>query len=203
MPMRNFDLKSLDFSRAIIPFILLTLVLTVCAEPQPNTVQPCPTPPSIVTGPNPLETFVAHSDVIVVGTVGAGQPELMAGRSFFRDWELDVEKSLTGQLSYDVLTIRTFTGAMDSAGNRMPVKSPNLAQDQRVLLFLDKDWDEPPLAGSEFTIEDLYGGAFRIRDGQINIRYFDESEEFPSKELDDVVHRIAGIVELCQKTGLN
>ena len=82
--------------------------------------------------------------MIAVGTVGEGQPELQAGRSLYRDWELSIEQYVTEPLPYDTLTIRTFTGALDSAGNVMPVKSPTLAQGQRALLFLKKDWDEPP-----------------------------------------------------------
>ena len=134
----------------------------------------------------------------MVGSVGEGKPELLARRSFYRDWELDVEQYLTETLPHDILVIRTFTGALDSAGNIMPVKSPTLAQGQRVLLFLDKDWDEPPLADHEFTIEDLYGGAFWIRDGKVDIRYLDESEEYASKDLEAVINRITDLVDACR-----
>ncbi len=134
--------------------------------------------------------------MIAVGTVGEGQPELQAGRSLYRDWELSIEQYVTEPLPYDTLTIRTFTGALDSAGNVMPVKSPTLAQGQRALLFLKKDWDEPPLADHEFTIVDLYGGTFWIRDGRVNIRYFDEAEE-TEKELEDVIDRIMDVAARC------
>ena len=79
----------------------------------------------------------------------------------------------------------------------MPVKSPSLAQGQRVLLFLEKDWDDPPLAVDEFTIVDLFGGTFWIRDGRVSIRYLDESEEYTTKELEEVIRRISDIVGRC------
>ena len=82
----------------------------------------------------------------MVGMVGEGEPEVLAGRSFYRDWELEVEQYVTEPLPYDTLVVRTLTGATNSVGYRMPVKSPSLAQGQRVLLFLEKDWGDPPLA---------------------------------------------------------
>ena len=119
------------------------------------------------------------------------------GRSFYRDWDLEVEQYLTDPLPYDALKVRTFTGATDSVGNRMPIKSPDLAEDQRVLLFLDKNWDEPSLAADEFTIVDLFGGAFWIRDDKVDIRYSGEPEEYLAKELQEVTDRISGLVARC------
>ncbi len=120
------------------------------------------------------------------------------GRRFFQDWEVHVEHYLTDPLSHDSLFVRTFNATLASGGNRIGAKSPTLAQGQRVLLFLDKDWDNASLATDEFTIVDLFGGAFWIRDDKVDIRYFDELDEFPSKELDEVMRRIANIVELCR-----
>lgn len=177
--------------------LALLLTLGACGQPPASTPQACPTPASVVTGTNPVETFVAHADVIVVGTVGEGAPETLAGRSFYRDWEVDVEQYLTDPLPYDTLVVRTFTGATDSAGNRMPVKSPTLAHAQRVLLFLDKDWDEPSLAANEFTIVDLFGGTFWIRDGKVDIRYFGESQEYAPKQLQDVTDRATDLIARC------
>ena len=138
--------------------------------------------------------------MIVVGTVSERGPEQLAGRSFYRDSNLEVERYITVALPYDALVIRDFTGALNSAGSRMLVKWANLEQGQRVLLFLDKDWDEPPLADDEFTtvhLWELFGGKFWIRDGKLNIRYFDESEEYAAKDLEDVLSRIADIVDAC------
>ena len=133
----------------------------------------------------------------MVGMVGEGGPEVLAGRSFYRDWELEVEQYVTEPLPHDTLVVRTFTGTTTSAGNRMPVKSPTPAQGQRVLLFLEKDWDEPPLAVDEFTIVDLFGGTFWIRVGRVSIHYFDEPEEYTTKELEEVISRITDIVGRC------
>ncbi len=133
----------------------------------------------------------------MVGMVGEGEPEILAGRSFYQDWVLEVEQYLTEPLPHDTLVIRILTGTTTSAGNRMPVKSPTLAQGQRVLLFLEKDWGNPPLAVDEFTIVDLFGGTFWIRDGRVSIRYFDESEEYATKELEEVISRITDIVGRC------
>ncbi len=193
-----FHVKAPLVSYTIFLGLALLLAAASCTQPSANISASCPTPPPVITGPNALETFVAHADVIVVGAVSEGKAEILAGRSFYRDWELDVEQFVTEPLAYDNLTIRTFTAALDSAGNVMPVKSPTLAQGQEVLLFLDKDWDEPPLADHEFTIVDLYGGTFWIRDGKVDIRYFDESEEYVSKDLDAVINRITDLVDACR-----
>ena len=133
----------------------------------------------------------------MVGTVADGQPEAQAGHSLYQDWTLEVEQYLTEPLPHDSLTIRTFTGALDAGGNVMPVKSPALAQGQRVLLFLEKDWDDPPLTGHEFTIVDLFGGTFWIRDERVSVRYFDEPEEYADRALEDVIGRITSMVEMC------
>ena len=193
-----FHVKAPLVSHTILLGLALLLAAATCTQPSANISASCPTPPPVITGPNALETFVAHADAIVVGAVSEGKAEILAGRSFYRDWELGVEQFVTEPLAYDSLTIRTFTAALDSAGNVMPVKSPTLAEGQRVLLFLDRDWDEPPLADHEFIIVDLYGGTFWIRDGKVDIRYFDESEEYASKDLKEVINRITDLVDACR-----
>ena len=179
--------------------LLITVMvwLAACSQTDSTVADSCPTPPPIYTGPNPVETYIAQADVIVVGIVGKGEPEILVGRSFYRDWELEVEQYVTEPLPHDTLVVRTLTGATNSVGYRMPVKSPSLAQGQRVLLFLEKDWDDPPLAVDEFTIVDLFGGTFWIRDGRVSIRYLDESEEYTTKELEEVIRRITDIVKSC------
>ena len=133
----------------------------------------------------------------MAGMVGEGEPEILAGRSFYQDWVIEVGQCLTEPLPHDTLVIRILTGTTTSAGTRMPVKSPTLAQGEQVLLFLEKDWYEPPLAVDEFTIVDLFGGTFWIRVGRVSIRYFDEPEEDTTKELEEVIHRITDIVKSC------
>ena len=133
----------------------------------------------------------------MVGMVGEGEPEILAGRSFYRDWVIEVGQYLTEPLPHDTLVIRILSGTTTSAGTRMPVKSPTLAQGEQVLLFPEKDWYEPPLAVDEFTIVDLFGGTFWIRVGRVSIRYFDEPEEYTTKELEEVIHRITDIVDRC------
>ena len=134
----------------------------------------------------------------MIGEVGEGEPEVQAGRSFYRDWELEVEQYLTEPLPHETLVIRTFTGATDSGSNRMPVKSPILAQEERVLLFLNKDWHDPPLASHEYTIPDPLGGKFLIRDEMVSVRYSDELEDYATKDVAEVINRITDIVDACR-----
>ena len=141
---------------------------------------------------------MVQADVIVIGMVGQGEPEVLVGRSFYRDWELEVEQYLTEPLPHDTLVIRTFTGATDSGGNRMPVKTPILAQEERGLLFLNKDWHDPPLASYEYPIPDTLGRKFLIRDEMVSVRYSDELEDYATKDLEEVINRIADIMEACR-----
>ena len=150
----------------------------------------------------PIETYMSQSDSIVVGTVGQGEPEMQAGRSFYRDWELDVEQYLTDVLPYDTIVVRTFTGATDAGGNRMPVKMPMLAQGERVLLFLNKDWDTPPLASHEFVMPDPLGGKFLIVDDEVHVRFEDEDEEaLSNRGLSETVSRITDRIAACDGVG--
>lgn len=127
---------------------------------------------------------------------------MQAGRSFYQDWKLDVELYLTDVLPYDTIVVRTFTGATDSAGNRMPIKMPMLAQGERVLLFLNKDWDAPPLARHEFVMPDPLGGKFLIVDDQVRVRYADEDDEaLSSGSLSETVSRITDRIAACDGVG--
>ncbi len=187
--------------------MMLLVVLAACATPEatptpapsfPAGIAPeaTPTPaPSRPAGIAPIETYIEHATVIVVGVVEDGEPEVLAGRSFYRDWEVRVEQYVTAPLSYDRLVVRTFTGATDSAGNRMPVKMPTLATGERVLLFLNRDWDEPPLGSREFTMPDPLGGKFLIRDGKVHVRFAGEPEEHVPRDVEAVVEQITRLLE--------
>ncbi len=148
----------------------------------------------------PIETYMSQAELIVVGTVGQGEPEVLTGRSFYRDWELDVELYLTDALPYETIVVRTFTGATDAAGDRMPVKMPDLAHGERVLLFLNKNWDNPPLASHEYVMPDPLGGKFRIVDGDVRVRYADE-EAVSIRSLSGTVSRITDRIAACNGVG--
>ena len=144
---------------------------------------------------------MSQAELIVVGTVGQGEPETLAGRSFHRDWELNVELYLTDALPYETIVVRTSTGAMDASGDRMPVKMPDLAHGERVLLFLNKDWDAPPLASHEYVMPDPLGGKFLIVDDEVRVRYADE-EAVSTRGLPETVSRITDRLAACNGVGL-
>ena len=125
---------------------------------------------------------------------------MLAGRSFYRDWELDVELYLTDALPYETIVVRTFTGATDAAGDRMPVKMPTLEHGERVLLFLNKDWDAPPLASHEYVMPDPLGGKFLIVDDEVRVRYADEAA-VSTRGLLETVSRITDRVAACNGVG--
>ena len=155
---------------------VLILGATACVSTSTSSEQPLSTAPLRPAGPVPVEVYVDHALVIVVGVVEEGRPEVLAGRTFYRDWEVYVEQYLTDPLPHPRLVVRTFTGATDARGNRMPVKMPTLAQGERVILFLNKDWDDPPLGAREYVMPNPLGGKLRIVDGMVHVRYADEPD---------------------------
>ena len=172
--------------------MILLVVLAACATPEPT---PTPVKISFPAGIAPVETYVEYATVIVVGVVEDGEPEVLAGQSFYRDWEVRVEQYVTARLPHDRLVVRTFTAATDSAGNKMPVKMPTLATGERVLLFLNRDWDDPPLGSREFTMPDPLGGKFLVRDGKVHVRFAGEPEEAVPRDVEAVVEQITGLLE--------
>lgn len=159
--------------RPFVPAVfLLLLVVAACVSSPTPTPAPVPTSTPIPAiditcgGPGGLcERLAREAVTVVLGRVvslaeegQSAHPEERDDFVIYQDWNVEVERYLRNELPFQRIQVRVFVSQLPRSAAylpspALPLRTPRLAQGERVVLFLSKSdpWNTV-LKGNEFTI---------------------------------------------------